>query len=88
MKDRTEMKDEILRTLYECSNTRVKGNRIRCSRGHQLIERTEDGSIDARRLARGEPMAYRVCQDCPDFDSMGPPVPPHERGWINKKEAK
>ena len=69
------------RTLYECSHARVNGTLIRCNRGHRLLPRTEDGSANIRRLARGDPLEFKVCQGCPDFDSMGPPVPPEERGW-------
>ena len=76
------------RTLYECSHARVNGDRIRCRKGHPLLVRTEDNGIDVRRLARGEPLAYNICQSCPDFDCMGPPVPSEERGWLKKKEAK
>jgi len=53
-----------------------------------LLVRTDDNGIDVRRLARGEPLAYNICQSCPDFDGMGPPVPSEERGWLKKKEAK
>ena len=70
------------RTLYECSHARVSGNHIHCQKGHQLLPRTEDGNIDVKRLARGNPLAFRVCQNCPDYDCMGPPVPVAERGWL------
>jgi hypothetical protein len=76
------------RTLYECSHARVKGDYIRCRRGHWLIPKSEDGSVGIGRLAKGQPLAFLVCQDCPDFDSMGPPVPPDEKGWLKRKEAK
>jgi len=78
----------MTRSLYECSHARVKGDRILCRQGYPLLVRTEDGGIDARRLAKGQPLAYSVCQNCPDFDCIGPPVPPEERGWLKKKEAK
>ena len=81
------MKETVKRTLYECSQARVYGDRIRCSKGHPLLTRTEDGGIAIRRLARGEPLAYSICQGCPDFDSMGPPVAEEERGWLKVKEA-
>jgi len=76
------------RTLYECSHARVKGGYIRCRRGHWLVPKSEDGSIGIGRLVRGQPLAFLVCQNCPDFDEMGPPVPPEEKGWLKKKEAK
>ena len=82
------MKETKKRTLYECSHARVIGDRIRCRKGYQLLKRTEDGGIDVRRLTRGQPLAYSICQKCPDFDGMGPPVLPEERGWLKKKEAK
>jgi len=82
------MKETKKRTLYECSHARVNGDRIRCRKGHPLLVRTEDNGIDVRRLARGEPLAYNICQSCPDFDCMGPPVPPEERGWLKEKGVK
>lgn len=77
------MKREV--TLYDCSHARVSGDRIHCCKGYPLLARTEDSGIDIKRLARGKPLAYRICQNCPDFDSMGPPIPPEERGWLGKK---
>ena len=78
----------MTRSLYECSHARVKGDRILCRRSYPLLVRTEDGGIDARRLAKGQPLTYSVCQNCPDFDCIGPPLPPEERGWLKKKGAK
>ena len=82
------MTEPAKRTLYECSHARVYGDRIRCSKEHPLLTRSEDSGIAIRRLARGEPLAYSICQGCPDFDCMGPPVPPQEKGWLKKKGAK
>jgi len=82
------MKETKKRTLYECAHARVNGDRIRCRKGHPLLVRTEDNGIAVKRLARGEPLAYNICQSCPDFDCVGPPVPTEERGWLKKKEAK
>lgn len=70
------------RSLYQCFNARVESNRIRCAKGHVLSCRSGDGSLNIERLARGEPLVIKVCQDCPDFESMGKPVLPEERGWI------
>ena len=88
LKSVREKEQKMARSLYECSHARVKGDRIRCRRGYPLLVRAEDGGIDVRRLAKGQPLAYSVCRYCPDFDCMGPPVPPEERGWLKKKEAK
>jgi len=75
------------RSLYECANARVLGGRILCRCGHTLHQKSEDGGIDAALLARGKPLVYRACRACPDFEEMGPPLPPHERGW-SKEEVK
>jgi len=71
------------RSLYECFNARVKGDKIYCARGH-------DGMIDVRRLERGAALVFDVCQNCSDFECMGEPVPKVERGWIQlvRKERK
>jgi len=82
------MKETKKRTLYECSHARVKGESIYCRNGYQLCPRPGNGHLDISRLARGQRLAFKVCQSCPDFDCMGSPVPPEERGWLKKKEAK
>lgn len=75
------------RTLYECSHALVQGRRIYCNKGYPLSLKSGEGSIDIIRLARGEPLALNICQQCGDFDSMGPPVPEGERGWLKQKEV-
>lgn len=82
------MKESKKRTLYECFNARVLGEAIRCSMGHPFSTLPGNGHIDIDRLIRGKRLAFKVCQGCPDFDWMGPPVPPNERGWIDKEETK
>ena len=79
------MKETQKRTLYECSHARVRGDRICCSQGHGLLTKSADGCIGIGRLARGNQLAFQVCQNCPDFDRMGPPVPKEERGWFSEK---
>ncbi len=72
----------VKRSLYECSHARVLGDRIYCRVGHVLSAKSGNGGLSIRRLARGEPLVLGVCQGCPDFDCMGPPVPQEERGWV------
>lgn len=72
-----------MRSLYECTQAIVCGQRIKCYRGYRFDSRTKDGSIDLLRLARGEPLNMAVCQECPEFKSMGPPVSKAERGWLH-----
>ena len=83
-------KIEMKQTLYECLHARVSGKRIYCDKGHPLSLKSDDGSLDIRRLARGEPLALGICQDCSDFDCMGPPLPEEDRGWAKptKKAGK
>ena len=64
------------RSLYMCSHAKVKGDKLYCSKGHEL---TVHASV--RALARGAPLIFSCCQDCEDYDEMGPPVPAGERGW-------
>ena len=73
------------RTLYECSHAKVKGDCIFCEMGHPLSRKPKPGNghISIERLAAGEALALVACQRCSDFDCMGPPVPPEERGWNN-----
>jgi len=72
------------KTLYECSHSRVLGKRLFCERGYPLSGKSPAGSLDVKRLAQGEPLELDICQGCPDFDRMGPPVPVGERGWKNR----
>jgi len=74
------------RTLYECSHARVKDGRIFCDRGYLLSLQLGDGSIDIQQLAEGKPLGPKICRQCGDFDSMGPPVCEEERGWLRAKE--
>lgn len=71
------------RTLYECFHARVNNGRIRCAKGYLLSVKSDDGGIDTKRLALGKQLAFSVCQGCTEFDSMGPPLRPEERGWLN-----
>ena len=73
------------RTLYECSHARVDGRGIYCHRQHPLSDKSGNGHIDVRRLARGEPLSISVCQICPDFDRLGAPLLPEDRGWTKDK---
>ncbi len=79
------MKETKKRTLYECSHARVKGDCIYCFKGYPLCIRPGNGPLDISRLAMGQRLALSICQNCPDYDGMGPPVPPEERGWTKKK---
>ncbi len=82
------MKETKKRTLYECAHARVNGEGVYCRKGYQLSLRPGNGHLDINRLARGQRLAFKACQDCLDFDCMGPPVPPEERGWLKKKVTK
>ena len=78
------------RTLYECTHARVGTGRIYCSQKYPLSQASLDGSLDIHHLEEGKQLAPKVCQQCGDFDCMGPPVPEEERGWlrITTKEVK
>ncbi len=75
------------KTLYECSQARVKGERIYCNNGYLLSPQLGDGTLHIRHLAEGKQLAPKVCQQCGDFDSMGPPIPEEEKGWIKTGEV-
>jgi len=84
------MKESMKRTLYDCAHARVKGGSIYCRKGYPLKPRPGNpgnGHVDIGRLARGKRLAFKVCQNCPDFDCMGPPLSPNERGWLNRTGA-
>lgn len=73
------------RSLYQCSHAIVEGSKgkrqdcmIICSAGRKFPDGT-----NYYHLAKGKRLEFTVCQECPDFDLMGPPVPDGERGWAN-----
>ena len=68
-------KESTKRSLYMCSHAKVR-DKLYCSKGHEFNLRA---SILA--LARGAPLELACCQNCEDYDEMGPPVPANERGW-------
>ena len=78
------MKEEK-RTLYECSHACVRGERIYCRKGHPFFPPPGFAHLDIGRLAEGKRLAFKPCQACADFDCIGLPVPPEERGWLPRE---
>jgi len=72
------------RTLYECFNAKVKGDRIYCAKGRSLSWHSADGALDIKAMARGEPLVFAVCQGCPNFASIGEPLDKSEKGWVDR----
>lgn len=70
-----------MRTLYECFHAKVRDGRIVCDKGHRLPNRS------LWSLERGAPLAYRICQNCPEFSRMGRPLAPYDRGWKRQSKA-
>ena len=74
------MKHELKRSLLQCFSARVDNGCIRCAKGHRLgtgFKRT----VPINSLIRGMPLIQGICQNCTDYEEMGPPVPREERGW-------
>ena len=67
-------------SLYECLNARVKNGEIYCRKNHRL-SRSVCSTVPLKSLQRGKPLVFATCKNCPDFCSMGGPVPEEERGW-------
>jgi hypothetical protein len=76
-----------VRTLYEYLYARVHGTLIYCYKGHPIATQTGKKSLQTNLLARGRRLAMAYCQRCPDFQSMGPPIPDEEKGWIPRVES-
>lgn len=72
------------RSLYQCSYAKVLNDGIYCAKGKILHPTSTNGHIHIRHLIKGKPLELRICQDCLDYDCMGPPVPAGERGWYKK----
>lgn len=74
------------RSLYQCFKARVKADNIYCAAGHRLSSR-HNGTMGVKALVRGDPLEVAACQGCGDYDKMGPPIPPEERGWLWREAA-
>jgi hypothetical protein len=72
-----------MRSLYDCLNAKFNGKTIKCAAGHEL-----NAPIGAKQLAQGDPLRLEVCQQCPDFVSMGPPLRRRDMGWLKKSRRK
>ena len=68
-----------LRSLYQCYNAKCGIDEIFCSKGHEFGK----SNCNVSSLKRGDPLEYTVCQECTDFEFMGPPIPKEERGWMD-----
>lgn len=69
------------RSLYQCLNAKVLGDNIYCAKG-KAISKAKNPKLHIRQLMRGFPLEMSICQDCLDYDEMGPPIPKEERGWV------
>lgn len=66
------------RQLYQCSMARVNPmRRIYCAAGHKL-----SNQLRIKDMAAGASLVLIECQDCGDFDEMGPPLIRRDRGWF------
>lgn len=52
------------RSLYDCQNARVSGDRIRCAAGVSLTRWSRDGSIPLSLMLSGKPLVFDRCQRC------------------------
>lgn len=70
------------RSLYQCFHAKVIGEKVHCAKGHKLPSNA--GAFSTYwALAHGAPLIMSCCQNCNDYDEMGPPIPANERGWLN-----
>ena len=75
------------RSLYQCSNAKVCGDRIKCSKG-RFLGAAKDGSLSITALLRGAPLEAVSCQACPEYEEMGDPVEKGDRGWLGLRTRK
>ena len=79
----TDPKDA--RSLYDCFWPKCHRQRVVCDKGHRLHPNSADGSLNVRLVDRGDPLILTVCANCPDFSSMGEPVPPELKGYLPRR---
>lgn len=74
------------RSLYQCAHAKVntEGEYIYCDKGHLFTRPVANiqGRLNIRMLMKGKPLEITTCQTCLDYEEMGPPVPPGERGYF------
>lgn len=70
----------MFRSLYDCSKAKVNGNEIKCAMGHNL-----NAPISLKQVREGNRLVIQVCQQCLDFDAMGPPIPAQAKGWAKRR---
>ncbi len=63
-----------MRSLYCCFNARVQDTTVYCAKGHLL-------PVHIRQVQRGKRLEFTICQQCQDYEEMGPPIQASERGW-------
>ena len=75
---------DVKRSLYQCLNAKVDtgGQKIMCAKGHKFNMNWT--GIRIQQLAIGRPLVYEVCQSCPDYVEMGPPLAPADCGWLRR----
>ncbi|MDD5510800.1 MAG: hypothetical protein PHI12_08320 [Dehalococcoidales bacterium] len=79
--------ESVVRSLYQCSNAKVNGKEIYCAKG-KAIGTGKGGKLNIEQLMSGKPLERRICQTCADYNEMGPPIPPEERGWMQMLKHK
>lgn len=81
---------KVKRSLHQCLEAKCREDEIYCAKGHILGHTAgiPRATISIIRLERGEPLEMSACQNCPDYDEMGPPVPKSERGWVDLNPIK
>ena len=71
------------RSLYCCLQAKVKEDRIYCAKGHPFSASAKGReTIPVLKLVQGDPLELTVCQKCPDYFELGPPVEKADRGWV------
>ena len=74
-----------MHSLYQCSHARVDSEKpeLYCDKGHGIGKQGYK-VIAKSKLEHGKPLEPSICQQCPDYDEIGGPIPKSERGWLNK----
>ena len=67
-----------MKSLYDCQHARVSPEGVFCEKGYPFPQKRR---IPLKRVAGGEPLRSRICQDCHDFESMGEPIPEEDKGY-------
>lgn len=64
--ERSGHRERSGRLTFDCFEARLRGDRVYCSKGHNLMIISKSGSMYAYAVLRGR--TAKICRECEDFN--------------------